>query len=77
MPASLFRPRRPAGRRGSSIYDPIRLGIDENAEPVDITLTYRNILPAGEPGAGKSGGLNSITAHAALAPDRRPWLMDG
>lgn len=77
MPASLFRRRRPPDRRGSSIYDPIRLGIDENAEPVDITLIYRNILLAGEPGAGKSGGLNNITAHAALAPDCRLWLMDG
>jgi S-DNA-T family DNA segregation ATPase FtsK/SpoIIIE len=60
-----------------SIYDPIYLGIDENACPVDITLIYKNLLAAGEPGAGKSGALNNLVAHAALASDCRLWLMDG
>ncbi len=73
-----FRRRRPRpAPAGCSIYDPVPLGIDENAAPVEITLIYRNILLAGEPGAGKSGGLNQITAHAAMAPDCRLWLMDG
>ena len=70
--------RRPAPAPGRcSIYDPVPLGIDENACPVEISLIYRNILLAGEPGAGKSGGLNQITAHAAMASDCRLWLMDG
>jgi len=69
--------RPPAPTDLPSIFAPIRLGIDEYACPIDITLIYRNILLAGEPGAGKSGGLNTITAHAALAPDCRLWLMDG
>jgi S-DNA-T family DNA segregation ATPase FtsK/SpoIIIE len=78
MPALLRRRRRPAPEPSRlSIHDPIRLGIDENAAPVEITLIYRNILLAGEPGAGKSGGLNAITAHAARATDCRLWLMDG
>jgi S-DNA-T family DNA segregation ATPase FtsK/SpoIIIE len=80
MRALRRRPRPPTcpiDLAPTSIWDPIRLGIDENACPVDITLIYRNILLAGEPGAGKSGGLNRITAHAALATDCRLWLMDG
>ena len=60
-----------------SIYDPIYLGIDENAAAVLLPLIYRNLLAAGEPGAGKSGALNNIVAHAALACDCRLWLMDG
>jgi S-DNA-T family DNA segregation ATPase FtsK/SpoIIIE len=60
-----------------SIYDPIHLGIDENAAPVELTLIYRNFLAAGEPGSGKSGALNNIVAHAVLAQDCRLWLMDG
>ncbi len=71
------RPGGPAFPSRTSIYDPIRLGIDENAASVDVTLIYRNMLLAGEPGSGKSGGLNRITAHAALAHDCRLWLMDG
>jgi S-DNA-T family DNA segregation ATPase FtsK/SpoIIIE len=74
-----FRRRRraPEPCPRASIYDPIRLGIDETAATVELTLIYRNILLAGEPGSGKSGGLNNITAHGALAPDCRLWLMDG
>jgi S-DNA-T family DNA segregation ATPase FtsK/SpoIIIE len=60
-----------------SIYDPIHLGIDEDARPVHLTLVYRNLLVAGEPGAGKSGALNDVVAHAVLAGDCRLWLMDG
>lgn len=71
------RRRRPDQPARTSIYDPIDLGIDEDAARVALTLIYRNILLAGEPGSGKSGGLNNITAHAALAEDCRLWLMDG
>jgi DNA segregation ATPase FtsK/SpoIIIE, S-DNA-T family len=62
---------------GLSIYDPIHLGIYEDGYGVDIELIYRNILLAGEPGAGKSGGLNNIVAHGALCPDVSLWLFDG
>ena len=43
-----------------SIYEPMHLGIDENGDPVRVTLMYRNLLCAGEPGAGKSSALNII-----------------
>ncbi|PVZ09045.1 FtsK/SpoIIIE domain-containing protein [Actinomycetospora cinnamomea] len=60
-----------------SIWDPIHLGIDEHGHPVRVTLAYRNALLAGEPGAGKSVGLNLPTAHAALSTDCSLWLFDG
>lgn len=60
-----------------SIYDPIHIGINENAAAVLLPLVYRNLLAGGEPGSGKSGLLNNIVAHAALASDCRLWLMDG
>jgi DNA segregation ATPase FtsK/SpoIIIE, S-DNA-T family len=61
----------------SSIFGRIHLGIDEDATRVLLTLIYRNLLLAGEPGSGKSGGINLVTAHAALSPDCDLWLMDG
>ncbi len=60
-----------------SMYDPIYLGVDEFGEPVYIRIIYRNILAGGEPGGGKSGLLNIITAHAALSVNTRLVLFDG
>lgn len=62
---------------GLSIYDPVHLGIYEDGHGVDIELIWHNILLAGEPGAGKSVGLNNIVAHGALCPDLSLWLFDG
>lgn len=69
--------RQNSGSSGPSIWEPIHLGVDENGRPVRVTLIYRNMLLAGEPGAGKSVGLNNIVAHAALSTDCRLWLFDG
>jgi S-DNA-T family DNA segregation ATPase FtsK/SpoIIIE len=69
--------RQPSSPSEFSIYQPIALGIDEDACPCAVTLMYRNILLAGEPGSGKSGGLNNLVAHAALSADCQLWLMDG
>ncbi|GAA2510915.1 FtsK/SpoIIIE domain-containing protein [Pilimelia columellifera] len=60
-----------------SIFDPIYLGVDEHGRPVYLDLVYRNLLAGGEPGGGKSGLLNAITAHAALCADARLILLDG
>lgn len=60
-----------------SIYDPIYLGVDDRGCAVKLPLMYRNILLAGEPGAGKSVALNNIVAHAALCTDAELWLIDG
>ena len=70
------RHRRPT-RCELSIYDPIPFGIDENGQPVAVTLMYRNLLAGGEPGSGKSSLLNTIIAHAALCSDVKLWLFDG
>ncbi len=60
-----------------SIWQPVQLGIDEHGAPVRVGLGERNLLAAGEPGAGKSVGLNLIVAHAALSLDCRLILIDG
>src|SRR3712207_914448 len=60
-----------------SIYEPIPFGIDENGDPVEVTLMYRNLLAGGEPGSGKSSLLNTIIAHAVLCSDVKLWLFDG
>ena len=60
-----------------SIWRPVHLGIDERGTAVHIRLAERNLLIAGEPGAGKSVALNLIVAHAALSPDCRLVLIDG
>jgi S-DNA-T family DNA segregation ATPase FtsK/SpoIIIE len=59
-----------------SMFDPVFFGIDEFGHPVYASLIYRNLLGGGEPGAGKSGLLNTIAAHAALATDARLCLFD-
>ena len=70
------RRSRPA-KNEYSIYDPVPFGIDENGDPVEVTLIYRNLLAGGEPGSGKSSLLNTIIAHIALCTDARLWLVDG
>jgi S-DNA-T family DNA segregation ATPase FtsK/SpoIIIE len=60
-----------------SIHDAVFLGTDENDSTVTVNLPYRNLLGAGEPGAGKSVCLNNIVGHAALCADARLWLFDG
>jgi DNA segregation ATPase FtsK/SpoIIIE, S-DNA-T family len=76
----MFRIRDKAGNgkcRSLSIWLPVQLGIDERGAPVRVGLGERNLLAAGEPGAGKSVGLNLIVAHAALSLDCRLILIDG
>ena len=60
-----------------SMFDPVHLGIDENGEHVYVNLAERNMLLGGEPGGGKSSGLNLITAHGALSYDCKLILVDG
>ena len=60
-----------------SMFDPVHLGMDEYGEHVHVNLAERNMLLGGEPGAGKSSGLNLITAHGALSYDCKLILVDG
>ena len=60
-----------------SMFDPIYVGIDEFGHPVYIRVIYKNLLAAGQPGGGKSGLMNTLTAHAALSARSRLVLFDG
>lgn len=60
-----------------SMFDPIYVGIDEFGHPVYIRVIYKNLLAAGQPGGGKSGLMNTLTAHAALSSRSRLVLFDG
>ena len=60
-----------------SLWDPIPIGVDDDGAPVTVTLTERNVLLGGEPGAGKSAALSLLVATAALDPSVRLHLLDG
>jgi S-DNA-T family DNA segregation ATPase FtsK/SpoIIIE len=59
------------------MYDPVFTGIDEFGEPAYLSIIYKNLLAAGEPGGGKSGLLNIFAAHAVLSARTRLVLFDG
>jgi S-DNA-T family DNA segregation ATPase FtsK/SpoIIIE len=65
------------GRLALSMFNPVHIGLDEFGVPVHLTVIYKNLLAAGEPGGGKSGLLNAVTAHAALSARTRLVLFDG
>ena len=60
-----------------SIWDPIPVGVDEDGEVTWISLPERNVLIAGEPGAGKSAALSLLVATAAMDATTKLWLFDG
>jgi hypothetical protein len=60
-----------------SLWDPIPVGINEDGQPVTLSLPERNVLLGGEPGAGKSAALSLLVATAALDPTVRLHLLDG
>ncbi len=62
---------------GTSLWDPIPIGIDEHGNPVYITLPERSLLVGGIPGSGKSIFLSMPLARAALDPTVKLFLVDG
>ena len=66
-----------AGADRLSLWEPIPVGVDEDGEPVTLSLPERNVLLGGEPGAGKSAALSLLVATAALDPSVRLHLLDG
>src|SRR5664280_508103 len=66
-----------AGADRLSLWDPVPVGVDENGQPVTVTLPERNLLLGGEPGAGKSVALSQLVAAAALDPACELFLLDG
>ena len=77
MTATDTRPLPPVPTFPFSMFDPVHLGRDEYGAHVHVNLAERNMLLGGEPGAGKSSGLNLITAHGALSYDCKLILVDG
>jgi len=77
MTATDTRPLPPVPTFPFSMFDPVHLGRDEYGQPVYVDLAERNMLLGGEPGAGKSSGLNLIVAHGALSFDCKLILVDG
>jgi hypothetical protein len=59
-----------------SLWQPIRVGTDEDGSEVTLTLPERNLLLGGEPGAGKSNVLQLLVAVGALDPSVRLTLID-
>jgi DNA segregation ATPase FtsK/SpoIIIE-like protein len=66
-----------ADTRQASVWEPVPVGIDEDGQPVTISLPYRNVLVGGEPGGGKSVAVSQLLAVAALDPTVDLWLLDG
>jgi DNA segregation ATPase FtsK/SpoIIIE-like protein len=59
-----------------SLWQPIPVGEDEDGNRVTVTLPERNLLDAGEPGAGKSTVVQLLIAAAALDPSVVLTLFD-
>jgi DNA segregation ATPase FtsK/SpoIIIE-like protein len=59
-----------------SLWAPIPVGEDEDGQQVTVTLPERNLLDAGEPGAGKSTVVQLLIAAAALDPTVVLTLFD-
>lgn len=60
-----------------SAWLPVPVGVDEDGQPVMVSLVERNVLIGGEPGAGKSVGQSMLALTAALDPGVRLHLFDG
>lgn len=60
-----------------TLWDSITIGIDELGNTVQLSLSERNVLIGGEPGAGKSAALSLLLSAAALDKKVNLWLFDG
>ena len=60
-----------------SLWEPVPVGVDEDGQPVTMSLPERNVLLGGEPGGGKSVAQSQLVAAAALDPDVDLYLFDG
>lgn len=61
----------------TSLWEPVPVGVDEDGEPVTVTLPGRNVLLGGEPEAGKSVAQSQLVAAAALDPEVELFCFDG
>jgi hypothetical protein len=59
-----------------SVWDPIRVGTNEDGLPQALKLVGNQILVGGATGAGKSMLMRSVLGAAALDVNARLWLFD-
>ena len=64
------------GQPGTSVKQPVELGLFEDGRPVRVVLLRRNVLIGGTTGAGKSGIVNVILAYLAACADVTIWGVD-
>ena len=61
-----------------SIWDPVSIGIDDDALPVRVQLAGRpGIFIAGSPGSGKSNATAEVVCTVVRAVDCDLWTIDG
>ncbi len=60
-----------------SLWEPVRVAVDEHGETIALSLIEKNLLLGGEPGGGKSTILGLLTAAGALDVEVRLHLFDG
>lgn len=60
----------------TSVFQPVRLGIDEVGNDVNVKLYAQTVLVGGSPGSGKSGTSWALLGHAALDPNALLLVID-
>jgi DNA segregation ATPase FtsK/SpoIIIE-like protein len=60
-----------------SLWEPVPVGVDEEGQPVTVSLPERNVLFGSEQGGGKSVAQSQLVAAAALDPEVDLYLFDG
>jgi FtsK/SpoIIIE family len=61
----------------TSLWDPIPVGVGEDGDGVEVSMSERNMVVGGEPGGGKSVALSMLVAAAALDRYAQLTLFDG
>jgi S-DNA-T family DNA segregation ATPase FtsK/SpoIIIE len=59
-----------------SLFEPFPFGVDAVGDLVALDLTETNMLLAGQPGSGKSVGIKTLLASAALDPRSEIWCFE-
>lgn len=64
------------GTETRSVLDPVRLGVFEDAQDVELAIGRKHVLVGGMSGSGKSGVLNVILGNLTACPDIVLWGID-
>jgi S-DNA-T family DNA segregation ATPase FtsK/SpoIIIE len=66
----------PGTAAGTTVSEPVSIGLSEVGRPVRALILRRNVLIGGTTGSGKSGVLNVIIAALAACADVALWGID-